>query len=175
MAPRGSRNRRQAVPPQDEPTAPRARTQRSRTRVKPETKTSTLQDEEQFNLDAISGSEDDHEPLQGDHDYDADSPAQGENSGDHVNDPDAAPMPKVIARDILYFYDKSGDKVVCRICRQVSYVLRFLNWQLTTQSLGQPRKRTRLSGHQSSVMSMRIPHRLHLSVLTSKDTTSIST
>lgn len=136
MAPRAphnqARNRRQAVPPQDEPTAPSAPTRRSRTRVQLETKTSILQDEEQFDLDAISGSEDDYAPPHSDHGSDANSTAQVENTGDHVNDPDTAPVPKSTAHDILYFYDKSGDKVVCKICRRISYVLRFLRWQLTT-------------------------------------------
>jgi hypothetical protein len=126
MAPRN----RQAVPPQVElPTLTEtnnppdnAPARRSRTRTQT---TGTLQDGEEFDLDNISGDEDDYEQLPSDHGCDVDSPARG----GHVNDPDAAPLPKTTAMDIRHFFDKSGDKVICKVCRQVllgSWYFQFL-------------------------------------------------
>jgi hypothetical protein len=82
--------------------------QRSGTHTRP-------QDEDQFDLDAVSGSED-----ESDHGRDANPTALGESSRDHiqVNDPDTVSLPKTAALDIRYFFDKSGDSAVCNICRQ---------------------------------------------------------
>ena len=88
-----------------------------RSRTHKQARTGSLQDEEQFDLDAISSSEDDYEPVCSDHGRDPDSTTQGEDGRNQVNDPDAAPLPKTTANDIRYFFDKSGDKVVCNICR----------------------------------------------------------
>ena len=88
---------------------------RSRTRVK--TKAGSLQDEEQFDLDAISGSEDDYKPPCDDHRGDANFTAQGEISRNYVNDPDTIPLPKTTANDVHYFFDKSREKVICKLCR----------------------------------------------------------
>jgi hypothetical protein len=89
-----------------------------------QTKTGTLQDEEQFDIDDVSDSKDDYNPPHSDHgnDSDADSTAQRDttqNSHNRVNDPDAIPSLKPGASDIHYFFDRSGEKAVCRICRQV--------------------------------------------------------
>jgi hypothetical protein len=129
------RKRRQVVPPQDETPAPTgtgkpdSAVRRSRTRM--QTGTGTPQDEEQFDLGAISSSEDGYnEQPPSDHGCDADSLAHGGNSHNHVNDPDTAPRPKTTAYDIRYFFIKSGNKVVCHICRQVflrSRLFSFLN------------------------------------------------
>jgi hypothetical protein len=76
---RACRNR-QAVPSQVEPPAPTdtgtpsdsaPAKQSSRTQVR--TKTGTLQDEEQFDIDDVSGSEDDYDPPQSDHGNDSDA------------------------------------------------------------------------------------------------------
>ena len=128
-----ARRNRKAVPPQVEPPTgtgnpDSAPARRSRTHV--QTKTGTLQDEEQFDIDAISGSEDDSEPPCGDHGCDANSTAQGGKSSNQVNDPDTVPSSKKAANDIRHFFDKSGNKVVCKICRQVflrSQLFSFLN------------------------------------------------
>ena len=172
MAPRNPK----AVPPRDEPTgnpdSASARRSRSHTHVR--TRAGTLQDEELFDLDAVSGSEDDSEPVRNDHGSDVNSTAERGDSPIRVNDPDAIALPKSAAGDIRHFFDRSGDKVVCKECRQVSLhsqLFSFLNRQLTT---GRPSKRTRSIGHQRS-MSIRRKRRLRLSVLTSKDTTSNST
>jgi len=84
---------------------------------------STPQDEEQFDLDDVSNSKNDYDPLHSDHgsNSDANSTAQEEDSCTciHVNDPDTVPLSKTDANDIHYFFNKSGDKVICNICRQV--------------------------------------------------------
>jgi hypothetical protein len=126
MAPRN----RQAVPPQAEPPAPRgignppdnAPAQRSRTRV--QATTATLEDGEEFDLENVSDSEDDYEPMRSNHGHGTNPTAQGED----INDPDTTPLPKTAAADIRYFFDKSGDKVICNLCRQVfAHALQFFN------------------------------------------------
>lgn len=77
----------QAVPPQIEPPAP----------------THTLSP--------------DSAPARSDHGSDANSIAQGGDSRNRVNDPGAAPWPRKGPNDVRYFFDRSGDKVVCNICR----------------------------------------------------------
>jgi hypothetical protein len=89
-----------------------------------QTRIDTLEEEEEFNIDAISGGEDDDEPPCGDHGRDANSTAQGGDSPcrNQVNDPDIAALPKHAANDIHYFFDNyksSKGPVVCKICRQV--------------------------------------------------------
>ena len=109
---------RQAAPKVEPPTGTgnpdSVPARRSRTRV--QTRAGSLQDEEQFDLDAISGSEDDYEPPCGDHGCDANSTAQGEVSRNRVNDPDTT-LPKTTANDIHHFFDKSRDTVVCKLYR----------------------------------------------------------
>ena len=94
-----------------------------------QTQTGTLQDEEQFDLDDVSGSEEDYEPPRSNHRTDANPTPQGGNNHNQINDPDAAPLPKTTAYDIHHFFDKSGEKVVCHVCRQVFLCdpLLFLN------------------------------------------------
>jgi hypothetical protein len=124
---------RQGVPPKVQPPTgtgkpDSAHARRSRTHV--QTRTGSLQEEDQFDLDAISSSEDDYEPPCDDHGCNPISTTQGEDSRNHVNDPDTIPLPKTTANDICHFFDKSGDKVVCKICRQVflhSPLFSFLN------------------------------------------------
>jgi hypothetical protein len=61
------------------------------------------------------------------------NPTEEGNSRNHVNDPDAAPLPKTTAYDIHHFFDKSGDdKVVCVICRQVFLYSPLFSLRLTT-------------------------------------------
>ena len=101
-----------------------ARQSRTRTHTT-ETRTGSLQDEEQFDLGAVSGSEDESA-----HGRDVNPTAQGESSRDDMNDPDTIHLPKTSAKDIRYFYDKSGAKAVCNVCRQVflsSRLFVFLN------------------------------------------------
>jgi hypothetical protein len=89
--------------------------QRSRTRT--QTRTST-QDREQIDLPDLSDSEDEYVPNPSDHVRDVDSAPQEENSHNHINNPDAALLPKTTAVDVWYFFDnKCGEKVVCRECR----------------------------------------------------------
>ena len=145
MSPR-SRN---VVPPKVEPTGNtnRVPTRRSRARVQTRT-TGAPQDGELFDLD-VSGSEDDYDPARDDHDSDLNPTVEKGDTRIHINDPDAVPSPKGGAGDINYFFDRSGDNVVCKVCRQVSLhsqLFSFLNRQLTTQSLGRPRKQTRPIG-----------------------------
>jgi hypothetical protein len=61
---------------------------------------SALQDRENLNRGDVSDSD---EP---DHGLDV-----------HVNNPDVAPTSRKIAADIHYFFDKTGDKVVCKECK----------------------------------------------------------
>jgi hypothetical protein len=64
--------------------------------------------QENFNLDDVP---DGDEPGHSDSDRDV-----------GVNDPDAIPMPKGKgAPDIHYFYEKTKDYMVCKLCRYVSY------------------------------------------------------
>lgn len=63
---------------------------------------------ENFNLDDVPGNDN----------PDSDS---GHDVG--VNDPDAVPMPKTGAVDIRYFFDKTGERAVCKVCLYVAYVL----------------------------------------------------
>ena len=83
--------------------------------------TGTLQNEEQFDLNAISSSEDKLD----EHDVNPMISTAQEGSSRHpINDPDAVPLlKKTTARDVLYFFEKTDDKSVCKICRQV--LLRF--------------------------------------------------
>jgi hypothetical protein len=98
------------------PTGNGAHGRRSCTRVR--IRTGTLQDKKHFDLD-VSGSEDDSKPPDSDHGRDVDSTSQGENSRNHVNDPNTIPSSKNTANDINHFFDRSGDKAICKICRQV--------------------------------------------------------
>ena len=92
-----------------------ARAQQSHARMP--TCTGTLQDEEQFDLDAISNSEDKLDK----HNVNPTIPTAQEGSSHHpINDPDAVPLlKKTAARDVLYFFEKIDDNFVCKICRQV--------------------------------------------------------
>jgi len=64
--------------------------------------------EEIFNLDDVPGN---------------DNPDSDFGRDVGVNDPDTIPMPKSGALDIHYFFDKTGEKIVCKECRYVAYVL----------------------------------------------------
>ena len=64
---------------------------------------SIVRDGESFDLDNISGSD---EPEPGDQ-----VPIVV------VNDPDVIKHPPKSSADIIYFFDKSGEKIVCKICR----------------------------------------------------------
>ena len=108
MAPRN----RKAVLPKDGP-ADSSHTQQSRSRA--QTKTGALQDEDLFNLNAISGGEDNYEPV--DHDGDADPTAGRGDIRIQLNDPDAVPMPKSTASDIHYFFKKTKQSIVCKVCK----------------------------------------------------------
>jgi hypothetical protein len=88
----------------------------SRTRM--QIRTGTLQDKEKFDLD-VSDSEDDHESLHSDHGCNANSTSQGENSRNHINDPNIVFSFKTTTNDIHHFFNKSEDKVVCKICRHI--------------------------------------------------------
>lgn len=133
-----TRRNRQADSLKVEPPAPTgtgnpdgARARRSRTHV--QTRTGTLQDEEQFNLSAISGSEDESDDER---DADPTIPTAQRSSRTRINDPDAIPSRKAGASDIHYFFEKTGGKNVCKICRQVflrSQLLQFS--ELTTDNI----------------------------------------
>ncbi len=101
-----------------------------------QTRTHTLQDKKQFDLNAVSGSGDDSEPQHSDHGCDANSTAQGGDNCNWVNDPNATPSLKTTtAKDIRHFFDKSEDKVVCKICRQVFLCSQLRFSELTTDNM----------------------------------------
>jgi len=115
---------RKAPPPTDEPPtvtgagdADGTPAQRSRTRA--QTRSAAVQDEELFDLDAVSGTKDDCESPRSNHGGDADSIGQGANSRNRINNPDTVPSSQTLAADIKHFFDKTGGKSVCVICRQV--------------------------------------------------------
>jgi hypothetical protein len=90
-----------------------------RPRAHMKTRTGTLQDEEHFDLDDVSSSADDYKPPRSDHGCDVNPPAQEGNICIQINDSDTASSPKTAANDVHHFFNRSGDKTVCNICKQV--------------------------------------------------------
>ena len=98
------------------------------------TRPNTPQDKEHFDLHDVSGSEDDYVASavsQSDGSTHAKSTAREGDDPCRVNDPDAGidSGPKATA-DIRYFFDKSGEKRICKLCKQVflrSRLFSFLN------------------------------------------------
>ena len=54
---------------------------------------------------------------------DGDEPAHSDIGPGDINDPDAVRISSKAGADVRFFFDKTGDKTVCRECRYVSYVL----------------------------------------------------
>ena len=103
------------------PTAPShpsdsAPTRRSRTRT--QTTEATLEDDrEHFDLTNVSGddSDEDCQPARRSNTQDTNTTVQDS----RVNDVSTPVNPKNVAADTRYFFEKCGDKVVCKECRQV--------------------------------------------------------
>ena len=93
-----------------------------------------------------------------------------------INNPDMSlTSRKAVAADIHYFFERSGDKVICKECKQVlcPYLNRFPD--LPQCCTGKREQRIRPNGHQTSNMSIQGRHRLHLFALISKSVISIYT
>jgi hypothetical protein len=65
-----------------------------------------------------TGSPPDSAPAHSDHSSDVNSTAQEGDSHNQVNDPEIVPLRQTAPSDIQYFFVRSGDKIVCSVCRQ---------------------------------------------------------
>src|SRR6266403_5431827 len=93
-----------------------------------QTRASTPQDKG-FDIDNVSGSDNDNELPHGNHSPHVESPSQETCIPNNVNNPDTIHVSKNTSHDIYYFFRMIGDNNVCIVCRQVflrSWLLSFL-------------------------------------------------